>query len=42
MLPEWSEKVVYQVEDHRASEQPGDLIYGTTVMMPERLETNFS
>ena len=22
LLPEWSEKVVYQVEDHRASDQP--------------------
>ena len=41
MLPEWSEKVVYQVEDHRASEQPGDLIYGTTVMMPGKVGNEF-
>ena len=41
MFPEWSEKVVYQVEDHRASEQPGDLIYGTTVMMPGKVGNEF-
>ena len=34
MLPEWSDQVVYEVQDHRASEQPGDFIYGTTVMKP--------
>ena len=41
MLPECSEKVVYQVEDHRASEQPGDLIYGTTVMLPGKVGNEF-
>ena len=41
MLPEWSEKVVYKVEDHRASEEPGDLIYGTTVMMPGKVGNEF-
>ena len=41
MFHEWSGKVVYQVEDHRASEQAGDLIYGTTVMMPGTVGTEY-
>ena len=41
MLPEWSDQVVYEVQDHRASEQPGDLIYGTTVMKPGTVGLEF-
>ena len=33
MLPEWSERMVYEVRDQRASENPGDLIFVTTIMM---------
>ena len=41
MLPEWSDQVVYEVQDHRASEQPGDFIYGTTVMKPGSVGLEF-
>ncbi len=41
MLPEWSERMVYEVRDQRASENPGDLIFGTTVMMPGKVGKEF-
>ena len=41
MLTEWSDQVVYEVQDHRASEKTSDLIYGTTVMKPGSVGLEF-
>jgi glucose-6-phosphate isomerase len=37
MLPALGDVVVYEVWEHRASEAPGDLVFGTSVMRPGRV-----
>ena len=34
MLPKWKNRVVYEVWEHRSSENKGDLVFGTSVMKP--------
>ena len=34
MLPKWKNRVVYEVWEHRSSENKGDLLFGTSVMKP--------
>ena len=34
MLPKWRNRVVYEVWEHRASKNKGDLVFGTSVMKP--------
>ena len=34
MLPKWRNRVVYEVWEHRSSENRGDLVFGTSVMKP--------
>ena len=34
MLPNWRNRVVYEVWEHRSSENKGDLVFGTSVMKP--------
>jgi glucose-6-phosphate isomerase, archaeal len=41
MAATMGEEVVYEVWDHRASEQPGDLVFGTSLMKPGRVGDEF-
>jgi glucose-6-phosphate isomerase len=41
MLPEWETQVVYEVWEHKASTQTGDLIFGTSVMSPGTVGREF-
>ena len=41
MLPALSDVVVYEVWEHRASDAPGDLVVGTSVMRPGRVGDEF-
>jgi glucose-6-phosphate isomerase len=41
MLPGMAEEVVYEVWEHRVSESPGDLVFGTSVMRPGRVGDEF-
>ncbi len=41
MLPAMADEVVYEVWEHRTSESPGDLNFGTTVMRPGRVGDEF-
>jgi len=41
LLPELGDRVVYEVWEHRASEAPGDLVFGTSVMSPGRVGDEF-
>jgi len=34
MLPKWSNRIVYEVWEHRSSNNKGDLVFGTSVMKP--------
>ena len=41
MLPGLADEVVYHVWEHRVSESPGDLVFGTSVMRPGRVGEEF-
>ena len=41
MLPKWRNRVVYEVWEHRSSENKGDLVFGTSVMKPGRVGDEF-
>ena len=41
MLPKWRNRVVYEVWEHRASKNKGDLVFGTSVMKPGRVGDEF-
>jgi glucose-6-phosphate isomerase, archaeal len=41
MLPALADAVVYDVWEHRASEAPGDLVFGTSVMKPGQVGDEF-
>ena len=41
MLPKWKNRVVYEVWEHRSSENKGDLVFGTSVMKPGRVGDEF-
>ena len=41
MLPTWRNRVVYEVWEHRSSENKGDLVFGTSVMKPGRVGDEF-
>ena len=41
MLPKWENQVVYEVWEHRASKNEGDLVFGTSVMKPGRVGDEF-
>ena len=41
MLPKWENQVVYEVWEHRASKNKGDLVFGTSVMKPGRVGDEF-
>lgn len=41
MLPALAEEIVYEVFEHKASEQTGDLIVGTSIMKPGRVGDEF-
>ncbi len=41
MLPEWQDQVVYEVWEHKASTGTGDLIFGTSVMRPGQVGSEF-
>ena len=41
MLPKWRNRVVYEVWEHRSSENKGDLVFGTSIMKPGRVGNEF-
>ena len=41
MLPKWKNRVVYEVWEHRSSENKGDLVFGTSGMKPGRVGDDF-
>ena len=41
MLLKWRNRVVYEVWEHRSSENKGDLVFGTSVMKPGRVGDEF-
>ena len=41
LLHEWKGRVVYEVWEHRASKDSGDLVFGTSVMQPGQVGNEF-